>query len=456
MYLPADFSLTVRSVSAEANVPQVICAWPLSGQYGFGSRILFYLLVTTCVFARKSLWLRNTFLAATLLFPVVAALHAIVLAVKHVDGAVDMDIYGAFQLCSLGLVAGTLAVRISKTYYGTPGRNTIFIWVTLILAGLLCLAVEFFRATPRSCPGFQYGKENSCDFICSEDEGPHSPLRQGAASDIYVVEAPTLLSFRAGVLLSAGCCVHAIVWMLYMLEKILREEERNRVESGESRLFPMLSHRTSSFAVSKRTPIKTRIILVAFGAVGLALLVVGERNFHSKPLTFEIELISGVGQWSSIVTAVLAAASSMLVPLHEDMARVREDRETGRHRNRRRRSRGYRVAEFFVDLDHMFDQRLKQIARRASTNMGEAEYPKLPGEEHRNPEISGLAAAVENFNRSRTPSVHVRRESNEGPDGGSEEGIVESPQAAHFRQDDAGFLAVPLAEPRRSGVHYGM
>jgi hypothetical protein len=50
-------------------------------------------------------------------------------------GAVDMDIYGAFQLCSLGLVAGTLAVRISKTYYATPGRNTIFIWVTLILAG---------------------------------------------------------------------------------------------------------------------------------------------------------------------------------------------------------------------------------------------------------------------------------------------------------------------------------
>lgn len=46
----------------------------------------YYVLVAACVFARKSEWLRNACLAAALLFPAVAAVHAIVLAALHVDG----------------------------------------------------------------------------------------------------------------------------------------------------------------------------------------------------------------------------------------------------------------------------------------------------------------------------------------------------------------------------------
>jgi hypothetical protein len=132
------------------------------------------------------------------------------------------------------------------------------------------------------------------------------------------------------------------------------------------------------------------------------------------------------------------------------MAKVRRDRENGRP-SRSRRS--YKVAERFVDLEQMLDRFLKVVAGRTSTDSTEAEYPKIPGEEHRNPEISGLAAAVENFNRSRTPSV--RRESNEG-DAGTEEEDLESPGGAHARQDSGGFLAVPRTDSRRSGVHYNL
>ena len=64
----------------------VVCAWPVSGQYGPGSRVLYYVLVATCVFARKAEWLRNACLAAALLFPAVAALHGLVLAAVHVNG----------------------------------------------------------------------------------------------------------------------------------------------------------------------------------------------------------------------------------------------------------------------------------------------------------------------------------------------------------------------------------
>jgi hypothetical protein len=95
-------------------------------------------------------------LAAALLFPAVAAFHGIVLAALHVDGelliphtcpltlpinqlralgAVDMDVYGAFHICSIGILAAPVTVRLSRTYFYDPGRNTIFLWTGLILAG---------------------------------------------------------------------------------------------------------------------------------------------------------------------------------------------------------------------------------------------------------------------------------------------------------------------------------
>jgi hypothetical protein len=46
-----------------------------------------------------------------------------------------MDVYGAFQLCSIGILAAPLTVRLSRTYFYDPGRNVIFLWTGLVLAG---------------------------------------------------------------------------------------------------------------------------------------------------------------------------------------------------------------------------------------------------------------------------------------------------------------------------------
>lgn len=98
---------TIANSSAHDAAPtlEVVCAWPVSGQYGPGTRVLYdfpskldvkamdtdpkhryYALVATCVFARKAEWVRNACLAAVLLFPAVGALHAIVLAALHQNG----------------------------------------------------------------------------------------------------------------------------------------------------------------------------------------------------------------------------------------------------------------------------------------------------------------------------------------------------------------------------------
>jgi hypothetical protein len=46
-----------------------------------------------------------------------------------------MDIYGAFQLCTIGILAAPVTVRRSRTYFNDPGRNAIFLWTGVILAG---------------------------------------------------------------------------------------------------------------------------------------------------------------------------------------------------------------------------------------------------------------------------------------------------------------------------------
>src|SRR4051812_20490359 len=107
-----------------------------------------------------------------------------------------MDIFGAFQFCSIAILAAPLTVRLSRTYFYDPGRNIIFLWTILILAGLIALCVEFYRVESTDCSydklgnpvprvNFPYGTAK-CNLTCTENEGPFSPLRGGAANEIFV------------------------------------------------------------------------------------------------------------------------------------------------------------------------------------------------------------------------------------------------------------------------------
>lgn len=158
-------------------------------------------------------------------------------SLTHTD-AVDMDIYGAFQLCSLGILAAPLTARISRTYFNNPGRNIIFLWFGLILAGLLSLTVEFLRTRTHDCTHTDSGSPlshisdwnygDTCGLTCSEDEGPFSPMRRDAASNIYVIPAPTVFTLGTATLLSAACCIPPILSMASMWDKILAINWRAR------------------------------------------------------------------------------------------------------------------------------------------------------------------------------------------------------------------------------------
>lgn len=54
---------------------------------------------------------------------------------KLLTGIVDLDIYGTLQFMALGTLATGITIRYSRVYFNTSGRNIVFVWTILILAG---------------------------------------------------------------------------------------------------------------------------------------------------------------------------------------------------------------------------------------------------------------------------------------------------------------------------------
>ncbi|KIW18967.1 hypothetical protein PV08_03256 [Exophiala spinifera] len=339
-----DRSVTATNLSSHA--VKVVCAWPVSGQYGPGTRFLFYALISACFFGREVEWLRAACLAAALLFPAVAALHGIVIAAVHVNGAVDMDVYGAFQVCSIGILLAPVTVMLSRSYFEQAGSSIIILWTALILAGLLSLTVEFFRTkstrctrndtgilTPINARDFQYGND-TCGLICSVDQGPFSPMRRGSANNIYVIPAPDKLTFNAATLLAAACCVPALLLIISNWNKI---REANALESKRLKdrtddhepegtdLFCTCGNHEPESAGNRRT--RNFVATPIFGAAILSILIIGEWNFFSEQVAYQTEPIASIGQWAPIVGTGLALVGSVYVLLAKDIVFEKREQE---------------------------------------------------------------------------------------------------------------------------------
>ncbi|GJC80435.1 hypothetical protein ColLi_03273 [Colletotrichum liriopes] len=304
---------------------------------------------STCVLARKAEWIRNVGLAAALILPAVAAVHGIVLAALHVEGwfghcaiypllvyqltrpgtgAIDLDVYGALQYCSIGILAGPVTVKLSSTYSNERGRNIIFLWTGLILAGLLSLAVEFYRANSTPCffddagnsisqnpARFPYG-DAMCGLVCSQQSGPSSLLRTKAASEIFVVPIPTKLPLGNSMFLAAAECVPAILSLVSMWVKIKTNPDAE--EGRDNERIPGANGAT--FGNMKRVNASIRGFLNAveipvFAGAVVAILVIGEINFFSPQMDYHTEPMGSIGQWGTILATGMAALGSLYIYL---------------------------------------------------------------------------------------------------------------------------------------------
>lgn len=214
-----------------------------------------------------------------------------------------MDIYGAFQLCAIGILAGPATVKMSKTYFNTPGRNLIFLWTGLILSGLLSLTVESFRSNSRPSPtaGFENGMSNSTSSgfpFCNVDTGPYSPLRRGSQNNIYIIKAPHVLTFGAVTLLAAACCIYAILQMASMWDTILKLNWKKRFGDEDDDLDAISNQNMHKVNDIIRFYL-SMIEIPLFSAAVLAILIVGEMNFFSPSVVYMSEPMASVGKQDS-------------------------------------------------------------------------------------------------------------------------------------------------------------
>ncbi|KAI0401126.1 hypothetical protein F4802DRAFT_609659 [Xylaria palmicola] len=453
---PLLYSLIERDTTANLSntthplpVAQVVCAWPVSGQYGFGTRILYYVLVATCVLARRKEWLRNACLAAALLLPAVAAIHAVVLAAVH-QSAVDLDIYGAFQICSIGILAAPITVYNSKTYFNDPGRNIIFLWTGLLLAGMLSLTVEFFRIDTHGCAfddngmpidpfnltAFPY-MNASCNLNCIYGPGgPYSLIRRDSTNEPSVIPVPNRLTFSAVTLLAAASSIPPVLTLMFTWERILEinwkrrfaREENNVNEPIEGtngatpKMITFINGAIWTFISSIQIPLFSGIVVV--------LLVLGEINFWSDQVSYQTEPFSSVGQWANVVATVLVILGSLFYVENEQEMNRREGKADARsthshntenpREGRRAQRTGYpesthsstpapngiknqhrkRVADWLEWVTDYVGTPKVDRYDNSVFQAGKSEFPVIPGEENRVPDLEKIRTT---YRRSHQP-----------------------------------------------------
>ena len=244
-----------------------------------------------------------------------------------------MDVYGSFQLCSIGILTASVTVRLSETYSRTPGRNTFFLWTVLILAGerwlhllhhnltltrsrptgLLSLTIEFLRLKSHPClhtdsgipistnPGkFPYNENPTCGLVCTVTQGPFSPMRGGSANNIYVIPAPNKLDFGTATLLAAACCVPAVLSLISMWNKVLETNWKSRFGREEEEADERITGTNATVGTMKTVNDVVKFLLsvveipVFSGAV-LAILCIGELNFWSQQVRYQSEPMRSIG-----------------------------------------------------------------------------------------------------------------------------------------------------------------
>ena len=132
-------------------------------------------------------------------------------------------------------------------------------------------------------------------------------MRGGSDNNIYVIPAPSALSFDTATLLAAACCVHAILWLVSMLDKVaeINWQRRRYPESDEEEgvVIPGTNGATKKSMNKVNDMIKMclgLLVIPIFGGAGLAILIIGERNFFTTQMFYMTEPMAAIGRQTHI------------------------------------------------------------------------------------------------------------------------------------------------------------
>lgn len=130
-------------------------------------------------------------------------------------------------------------------------------------------------------------------------------MRADSTSNIYVIPAPTSLTFGTATLLAAACCVQSLIWLASMSDKIMQSTRIRRFRDA-----PIAGTNGATEGKMRSVNDMVRFLLSiaaipVFGGAGLAVLIIGERNFFSEQLMYQTEPIASIGM-AELLIVVLA------------------------------------------------------------------------------------------------------------------------------------------------------
>ena len=213
----------------------------------------------------------------------------------------------------------------------------------------MSLAIEFYRVQTESCPytdstrsmavspnpsDFPYGEDTNCGLVCSPDAGPYSSMRDGAADNIYVIPAPTSMTFGTATLLAAACSLFAILCLISMLGQVLQynwhrvfgskdeyddgcDETVGGTNSADRETMARINSTIGYYLKMTAIPV--------FGGAGAAILILGEINLFSKQVRYQTEPMASIGQWGPIVGTGMVMVGSLYMLVAR--ARIRGSEE---------------------------------------------------------------------------------------------------------------------------------
>lgn len=320
LILPAS---AVPALNSTADADVGICAYPISGQYGFLPRLLTYLSLIFALIARQLEWLIIGALASAMLATSTAVVHVMVILGQDKDPAVlDCDVIAIIALLLSSFSIYLLVISFSSTARKPAAKPVLLVWGSWLWVGLLVAVIAtqplfgFGRKIPKSyeiiCRSVEQGDETimqtvnqlqeQLNFNCTYDCFAYSS-RIRNQDEILVFRKPStnqlpeILWFMAIAGLLLGGLVHIIM---------ILDPAGSFSESIES------ASRFRSAIIPPRRAVMSRYKgYMAAGILGMAFIpaiVLSEIYLHDLP---HGESLYAIGQWAPWVSATLAILSAV-------------------------------------------------------------------------------------------------------------------------------------------------
>jgi hypothetical protein len=137
-------------------------------------------------------------------------------------------------------------------------------------------------------------------------------MRGGSANNIYVIPEPDKLPFGMATLLTAACCISAVLSLITMWNKIFEINWKKRFgkRDKDQRIDePIEGTNGATIEKMRRVNGVIKMFLGAveipvFGGAVLAIVIIGERNFFSSQVHYQTEPIAAIGRRSLLFVVI--------------------------------------------------------------------------------------------------------------------------------------------------------